>query len=50
MDIIEKLLDSPDTEIESIEVNEESDVMDKNPFFDQDYFNLRNRCPILKGL
>jgi len=24
--------------------------LDKNPFIDQDYFNLRNCCPILKGL
>jgi len=24
--------------------------LDKNPFIDQDYFNLRKRCPILKGL
>ena len=24
--------------------------LDKNPFTDQDHFNLRNRCPILKGL
>jgi RNA-directed DNA polymerase len=24
--------------------------LDKNPYIDQDYFNLRNRCPILKGL
>jgi len=22
----------------------------KDPFIDQDYFNFRNRCPILKGL
>nr|QNO45519.1 hypothetical protein ACCMMBFF_00008 [Methanosarcinales archaeon ANME-2c ERB4]QNO47860.1 hypothetical protein DJFEGNLO_00014 [Methanosarcinales archaeon ANME-2c ERB4] len=27
MDIIEKLLDTPNTEIESIEVNEENDVI-----------------------
>ena len=24
--------------------------LDKNPYIDQDYFNLWNRCPILKGL
>jgi RNA-directed DNA polymerase len=24
--------------------------LDKNPYIDQDYFNLRNCCPILKGL
>ncbi len=24
--------------------------LDMNPFIDQDYFNFRNRCPILKGL
>nr|QNO42174.1 hypothetical protein DFAMPKKG_00019 [Methanosarcinales archaeon ANME-2c ERB4]QNO43077.1 hypothetical protein DICHBKDE_00018 [Methanosarcinales archaeon ANME-2c ERB4]QNO43256.1 hypothetical protein APKMFMID_00004 [Methanosarcinales archaeon ANME-2c ERB4]QNO45433.1 hypothetical protein EBNGKMBP_00004 [Methanosarcinales archaeon ANME-2c ERB4]QNO45585.1 hypothetical protein MGFDKJCL_00020 [Methanosarcinales archaeon ANME-2c ERB4] len=24
--------------------------LDKNPYTDQDYFKLRNRCPILKGL
>ena len=24
--------------------------LDKNPYIDQEYFNLRNRCPTLKGL
>jgi hypothetical protein len=24
--------------------------LDKNPYIDQDYFNLRNCCPILKAV
>jgi len=26
-----------------------TDYQNKNPFIDQDYFNFRNCCPVLKG-